>query len=216
MNAICDIEGSQYLVPLPDSIGGKHRKDEIAVDSRLKCTCNTKDLMDKLGRQTAKGWKLCFEWKDGSTLWKCLADLWSQIPWDCWLCGWSQKLEKTMGTYTTMCSIGYFMSMKLTTLGSHQHGFCLFNLKDHFFKTKPGSIRRDHQFYSLGAKLWRLTFFKQSACFFGQRAQVSTFRLQWTTWKRSTASILQLINGPKGWVAPSIWIIIQKLTQPRS
>lgn len=78
MNAICDIEGSQYLV-LPDSIGGKHRKDEIAVE-RLKCTRNTKDLMDKLGRQTAKGWKLCFEWKHGSTLWKCLADLRSQIP----------------------------------------------------------------------------------------------------------------------------------------
>jgi Reverse transcriptase (RNA-dependent DNA polymerase) len=74
MYAMCDIEGNQYL--LLEGIVD-HRKDESAVDRR--------DMYIQRGsnrqmRKTTKGWKLCVEWKDGSTSWERLADLKESNP----------------------------------------------------------------------------------------------------------------------------------------
>ena len=70
----CDLEGNQFL--LMDSIVD-HKKDGHAVE-----------LADQYvyvnGRQhqrkTTKGWKLCVQWKDGTTTWERLADLKESYP----------------------------------------------------------------------------------------------------------------------------------------
>ena len=74
MYAMCDTEGNQYLL-LPGIVD--HRKEET--------TLNHEDMYIKHGsnkqlRRTTKGWKLCVEWKDGSTSWERLADLKESNP----------------------------------------------------------------------------------------------------------------------------------------
>jgi hypothetical protein len=74
MYAMCDTEGNQYLL-LAGIIG--HRKDESALDGA--------DAFIQRGsnrhvRKTTKGWKLCVEWKDGTTSWERLADLKESNP----------------------------------------------------------------------------------------------------------------------------------------
>ena len=74
MYAMCDTEGNQFLL-----LSGivDHRKDETALDRA--------DMYVKRGsnthyRKTTEGWKLCVEWKDGSTSWERLADLKESNP----------------------------------------------------------------------------------------------------------------------------------------
>ena len=74
MYAMCNIEGNQYLL-----LAGivDHRKDDTAVDRA--------DMYIQRGsnchmQKTTKGWKLCVEWKDGSTSWERLADLKESKP----------------------------------------------------------------------------------------------------------------------------------------
>jgi hypothetical protein len=74
MYEMCGTEGNQYLL-LSGIIG--HRKEESAL--------NCDDMYVKPGsnqqlKRTTKGWKLCVEWKDGSTSWERLADLKESNP----------------------------------------------------------------------------------------------------------------------------------------
>ena len=69
MYAMCDTEGNQFML-----LSGivDHRKDATALehaDMYIKCGSNIHY------RKTTNGWKLCVEWKDGSTSWERLADL---------------------------------------------------------------------------------------------------------------------------------------------
>ncbi len=75
MYAMCDTEGNQFLL-----LAGivDHWKEESALDKA--------DMMyithgsNRQIRKTTKGWKLCVEWKDGSTSWERLADLKESNP----------------------------------------------------------------------------------------------------------------------------------------
>ena len=74
MYAMCDEEGNQFLL-LAGIID--HRKDENAMsraDMYIRKGSNTHI------RKSTKGWQLCVEWKDGSTLWERLADLKESNP----------------------------------------------------------------------------------------------------------------------------------------
>ena len=72
----CDTEGNQYL--LMKSIID-HRKDDDAIGKEdMYIQSNPKG--NKHLRKTTKGWKLCAEWKDGSTSWARLADLKESNP----------------------------------------------------------------------------------------------------------------------------------------
>ena len=74
MYAQCDIDGNQYL--LLSSIVG-HKKDQTAVEKSDQWTIvNGK----KCQRKTTKGWRLCVEWRDGSTTWERLTDLKESNP----------------------------------------------------------------------------------------------------------------------------------------
>ncbi|KAI2496194.1 Reverse transcriptase (RNA-dependent DNA polymerase) [Fragilaria crotonensis] len=74
MYAMCDTEGNQYLL-----LAGivDHRKDDSAIERP--------DMYIQRGsnqqiRKTTKGWRLCVEWRDGSTSWERLADLKESNP----------------------------------------------------------------------------------------------------------------------------------------
>jgi hypothetical protein len=74
MYAQCDEEGNQFIM-LQDIVG--HKTDGHAVERA--------DMYIKVGsnrqiRKTTKGWHLCVEWKDGTTLWERLADLKERNP----------------------------------------------------------------------------------------------------------------------------------------
>jgi hypothetical protein len=74
MYAMCDTEGNQYLL-LSGIID--HRREETALsrdDMYIKHGSN------KQFKKTTRGWKLCVEWKDGSTSWERLADLKESNP----------------------------------------------------------------------------------------------------------------------------------------
>ena len=74
MYAQCDIEGNQYL--LLDAIVD-HRRYMSAIDkSDGHITKNGK----KFRRRTTTGWRLCVQWKDGTTSWEKLADLKESYP----------------------------------------------------------------------------------------------------------------------------------------
>jgi hypothetical protein len=66
MYAMCDVEGNQYLL-----LAGivDHRKDESALD---RADMTIKRGSNRQLKKTTKGWKLCVEWKDGSTSWESL------------------------------------------------------------------------------------------------------------------------------------------------
>ncbi|KAI2506535.1 Reverse transcriptase (RNA-dependent DNA polymerase) [Fragilaria crotonensis] len=74
MYAMCDTEGNQYLL-LAGIIG--HRKDESALD---RADAFIQKGSNRHVRKTTKGWKLCVEWKDGTTSWERLADLKESNP----------------------------------------------------------------------------------------------------------------------------------------
>lgn len=74
MFAQCDLEGNQYL--LMDSICG-HRKYMCAVE---KADMYIKQGSNRQLRKTTKGWKLCIQWKDGTTSWERLADMKESNP----------------------------------------------------------------------------------------------------------------------------------------
>jgi hypothetical protein len=70
-----DEEGNKYL--LLDAIID-HRRDKTAMDKAdmwIKSYNGNKQL-----RRTTQGWKLCVQWKDGSTSWETLANLKSSHP----------------------------------------------------------------------------------------------------------------------------------------
>ena len=74
MYSQCDTEGNQYLL-LKGIVDWE--KDDTAVDR--------KDMYIQHGtnrhlRKTTKGWKLCIEWKDGTTTWERLANLKESNP----------------------------------------------------------------------------------------------------------------------------------------
>ena len=74
MYSQCDIDGNQYL--LLDSIID-HRSDQSAVKDHDKyIIVNGRQYL----RKTTVGWKLCVQWKDGSTSWERLADLKESNP----------------------------------------------------------------------------------------------------------------------------------------
>jgi hypothetical protein len=70
-----DEEGNKYL--LLDAIID-HRRDKTAMhkaDMWITSSNGNKHL-----RRTTQGWKLCVQWKDGSTSWETLANLKSSLP----------------------------------------------------------------------------------------------------------------------------------------
>jgi hypothetical protein len=74
MYAQCDIEGRQYN--LMEGIID-HKTDGHAVepaDMYINHGSNTQV------RKTTKGWHLCVEWKDGTTIWESLVDLKESNP----------------------------------------------------------------------------------------------------------------------------------------
>jgi hypothetical protein len=62
-----DNEGNQYL--LLDSIIDWKKTDEAVDDSNIGQVSFNGNLHP---RRTTKGWKLCVQWKDGSTSWETL------------------------------------------------------------------------------------------------------------------------------------------------
>ena len=74
MYAMCDIEDNQHL-SLSGIVG--HRKNESAVE---RADMFVQRGSNRQMRKTTKGWKLCVEWKDGSTSWERLADLKESNP----------------------------------------------------------------------------------------------------------------------------------------
>ena len=70
----CDFNGNQYL--LMEAIVD-HKKTKSAV-----AKANAHDTLRgrKHRKKTTKGWKLCVEWKDGTTTWVRLADLKESNP----------------------------------------------------------------------------------------------------------------------------------------
>ncbi|KAI2509582.1 Reverse transcriptase (RNA-dependent DNA polymerase) [Fragilaria crotonensis] len=74
MYAMCDSEGNQYLL-LAGIVG--HRKDDSALD---RADMHIKHGSNQQLKKTTRGWKLCVEWKDGSTSWERLADLKESNP----------------------------------------------------------------------------------------------------------------------------------------
>ena len=74
MYAQCDPEGNQIL--LMEAIVD-HKSDQTAVKFADR-------FVTVKGRQyyrkTTKGWKLCVEWKDGTTTWEKLSDLKESYP----------------------------------------------------------------------------------------------------------------------------------------
>jgi hypothetical protein len=74
MYSQCDIEGRQYN--LMEGIVG-HKRDAHAVEP---ADMYSKHRRNKKARKTTKGWKLCVECKDGTTIWERLADLKESNP----------------------------------------------------------------------------------------------------------------------------------------
>jgi hypothetical protein len=74
MYAMCDAEGNQYL--LLEGIVD-HRKDDTAVE---RADMYVQRGSNRQLKKTTKGWKLCVEWKDGSTSWERLANLKESNP----------------------------------------------------------------------------------------------------------------------------------------
>ena len=74
MYSQCDIDGNQFL--LLDSIVD-HKSDQTAVRSPDRYVIINGRQYPK---KTTAGWKLCVQWKDGSTSWERLADLKESNP----------------------------------------------------------------------------------------------------------------------------------------
>jgi hypothetical protein len=74
MYAQCDIEGRQFNL-MEGMI--EHRTDDHAV---APAEMHIKHGRNKKVRKTTKGWHLCVEWKDGTTIWERLADLKESNP----------------------------------------------------------------------------------------------------------------------------------------
>lgn len=70
----CDSEGNQFL--LLDSIVDHKRETNALTKSNAYVTINGKRYLKK----NTKGWKLCVQWKDGSTSWESLANLKESNP----------------------------------------------------------------------------------------------------------------------------------------
>jgi hypothetical protein len=75
MYAEVDEEGNKYL--LLDAIID-HRRDKTAMDKADMWITSYNG--NKQLRRTTQGWKLCVQWKDGSTSWETLANLKSSHP----------------------------------------------------------------------------------------------------------------------------------------
>jgi hypothetical protein len=74
MFAKCDADGNQHL--LLDSIVDHKTNDKAVKFADRFQVINGKQYQKK----TTAGWKLCAEWKDGSTSWEELADLKESYP----------------------------------------------------------------------------------------------------------------------------------------
>jgi hypothetical protein len=74
MYSMCDTEDNQFMLMAGIT---DHRKDEHAVD---RADMYIQRGNNRQPRKTTKGWKLCVEWKDGSTSWERLADLKESNP----------------------------------------------------------------------------------------------------------------------------------------
>ena len=74
MFAQCDMEGNQFamLSSLVD-----HKKDGHAVEVADGFVQRGNNRHRRI---TTKGWKICVEWRDGSTTWERLADLKEAYP----------------------------------------------------------------------------------------------------------------------------------------
>ena len=69
MYASCDDDGNEYL--LMDTIVDHHKSDKALSHSDQKVTFRGRPAL----RRSTVGWKLCVQWKDGSTSWQTLADM---------------------------------------------------------------------------------------------------------------------------------------------
>jgi hypothetical protein len=74
MYSQCHSEGNQFL--LLNAIVG-HKSDDTAVK---RVDMYVQHGYNKHLQKTTKGWKLCVEWKDGTTTWVCLADVKESNP----------------------------------------------------------------------------------------------------------------------------------------
>lgn len=75
MYSQCDVEGNQHLL-LDALVDHKKSADAISHQNMyVQHGSGNKHL-----RKTTRGWKLCVEWKDGSTSWERLADLKESNP----------------------------------------------------------------------------------------------------------------------------------------
>ena len=74
MYAQCDSEGNQYLL-LNSIVDHKRQKSAVHLRDSYVTVRGRKSQ-----RKTTKGWKLCVEWKDGTTTWERLADLKESNP----------------------------------------------------------------------------------------------------------------------------------------
>jgi hypothetical protein len=69
-----DQDGKRFV--LMDSIVD-HKMNELAL---TKADAFIELKGKRVRRMTTKGWKLCVQWKDGSTSWECLKDLKESYP----------------------------------------------------------------------------------------------------------------------------------------
>jgi hypothetical protein len=74
MYAQCDTEGNQYL--LMESLVDYKTDGHAVKVADMYITRNGRQHM----RKTTIGWKLCVQWKDGTTTWERLADLKESYP----------------------------------------------------------------------------------------------------------------------------------------
>ena len=74
MFASCDDDGNEYL--LMDSIVDHQKNDKALTHSDQKVTFRGRSSL----RRSTVGWKLCVQWKDGSTSWQSLADMKESHP----------------------------------------------------------------------------------------------------------------------------------------
>ena len=74
MYSQCDIDGNQYRL-MESIIDWRRDNDAVGMDKKFIQKGNNMQL-----QKTTKGWKLCVEWRDGSTSWEKLAVLKESNP----------------------------------------------------------------------------------------------------------------------------------------
>ena len=87
MCAQCSSEGNQYLL-LDSIVDYKKQKSALTVKDAFVTVRGRHNM-----RKTTKGWKLCVQWKDGTTTWERLADLRESNPVEVAECAVAQGVD---------------------------------------------------------------------------------------------------------------------------